>query len=136
MDAGNGFRVSAEVTPHHLLLTDAAAEDYDPVHKVNPPLRPVADTEALRRALADGTVDCVATDHAPHAVGGQGLRVVRRAARHAGTADRAAGGGGDHGHHRPARLARRGAGVQRGPRADRRACPTRDGRWRWGSPRT
>jgi dihydroorotase len=61
-------RVSAEVTPHHLLLTDTAAEDYDPVHKVNPPLRPVADTEALRRALADGTVDCVATDHAPHAV--------------------------------------------------------------------
>jgi dihydroorotase len=61
-------RVSAEVTPHHLLLTDTAAEDYDPVHKVNPPLRPAADTEALRRALADGTVDCVATDHAPHAV--------------------------------------------------------------------
>jgi dihydroorotase len=61
-------RVSAEVTPHHLLLTDTAAEDYDPVHKVNPPLRPSADTAALRRALADGTVDCVATDHAPHAV--------------------------------------------------------------------
>ncbi|GAA4923491.1 dihydroorotase [Actinomycetospora succinea] len=61
-------RVSAEVTPHHLLLTDTAAEDYDPVHKVNPPLRPAADTEALRRALADGTLDCVATDHAPHAV--------------------------------------------------------------------
>jgi dihydroorotase len=60
--------VSAEVTPHHLLLTDAAAEDYDPVHKVNPPLRPEADTLALRRALADGVVDCVATDHAPHAV--------------------------------------------------------------------
>ncbi|WP_328307565.1 dihydroorotase [Actinomycetospora sp. NBC_00405] len=68
MDGDDGFRVSAEVTPHHLLLTDAAAEDYDPVHKVNPPLRPAADTEALRRALADGTVDCVATDHAPHAV--------------------------------------------------------------------
>ncbi|WP_433787996.1 dihydroorotase [Actinomycetospora sp. CA-101289] len=61
-------RVSAEVTPHHLLLTDTAAEDYDPVHKVNPPLRPSADKTALRRALADGTVDCVATDHAPHAV--------------------------------------------------------------------
>jgi len=61
-------RVSAEVTPHHLLLTDTAAEDYDPVHKVNPPLRPSADTAALRRALADGTLDCVATDHAPHAV--------------------------------------------------------------------
>lgn len=61
-------RVSAEVTPHHLLLTDTAVEDYDPVHKVNPPLRPAADTQALRRALADGTLDCVATDHAPHAV--------------------------------------------------------------------
>ena len=61
-------RVSAEVTPHHLLLTDTAVQDYDPVHKVNPPLRPSADTAALRRALADGTVDCVATDHAPHAV--------------------------------------------------------------------
>ena len=61
-------RVSAEVTPHHLLLTDTAAEDYDPVHKVNPPLRPSGDTAALRRALADGTLDCVATDHAPHAV--------------------------------------------------------------------
>jgi dihydroorotase len=60
--------LSAEVTPHHLLLTDTAAEDFDPVHKVNPPLRPEADTLALRRALADGVVDCVATDHAPHAV--------------------------------------------------------------------
>lgn len=68
LDATNGFGVSAEVTPHHLLLTDTAAEDYDPVHKVNPPLRPASDTEALRRALADGTLDCVATDHAPHAV--------------------------------------------------------------------
>ena len=65
---GTSARVSAEVTPHHLLLTDTAAEDYDPVHKVNPPLRPEADTLALRRALADGVVDCVATDHAPHAV--------------------------------------------------------------------
>ncbi len=63
-----GAQVSAEVTPHHLLLTDTAAEGYDPVHKVNPPLRPESDTLALRRALADGVVDCVATDHAPHAV--------------------------------------------------------------------
>jgi dihydroorotase len=63
-----GAHITAEVTPHHLLLTDAAAEGYDPVHKVNPPLRPEADTLALRRALADGVVDCVATDHAPHAV--------------------------------------------------------------------
>ena len=65
---GTRAGVSAEVTPHHLLLTDAAAEDYDPVNKVNPPLRPEADTLALRRALAEGVVDCVATDHAPHAV--------------------------------------------------------------------
>ncbi|MCD2197821.1 dihydroorotase [Actinomycetospora endophytica] len=68
LDARPGFALSAEVTPHHLLLTDTAAEGYDPVHKVNPPLRPEADTLALRRALADGEIDCVATDHAPHAV--------------------------------------------------------------------
>ena len=61
-----GWRVTAEVTPHHLLLTDEAAEGYDPVYKVNPPLRTTADAEALRRGLADGTIDCVATDHAPH----------------------------------------------------------------------
>ncbi|MER6988240.1 dihydroorotase [Saccharopolyspora hirsuta] len=60
-------QVSAEVTPHHLLLTDDRLETYDPVNKVNPPLRTDADVLALRRALADGTVDCVATDHAPHA---------------------------------------------------------------------
>ncbi|MFC7343759.1 dihydroorotase [Saccharopolyspora griseoalba] len=60
-------QVSAEVTPHHLLLTDERLSTYDPVNKVNPPLRTDADAEALRRALADGTVDCVATDHAPHA---------------------------------------------------------------------
>jgi dihydroorotase len=62
-----GVRVSAEVTPHHLLLTDERLAGYDPVNKVNPPLRTPADTEALRGALADGLVDCVATDHAPHA---------------------------------------------------------------------
>jgi dihydroorotase len=62
-----GVRVSAEVTPHHLLLTDAALTSYDPVHKVNPPLRTAEDTAALRAALADGTIDIVATDHAPHA---------------------------------------------------------------------
>ncbi|MCI2420200.1 dihydroorotase [Saccharopolyspora sp. K220] len=60
-------RVSAEVTPHHLLLTDDRLNSYDPVNKVNPPLRTDADVLALRQALADGTVDCVATDHAPHA---------------------------------------------------------------------
>ncbi|HEV7187804.1 MAG TPA: dihydroorotase [Blastococcus sp.] len=63
-----GVQVTAEVTPHHLLLTDACAESYDPVFKVNPPLRTDADVEAVRRGLADGTIDAVATDHAPHAV--------------------------------------------------------------------
>ncbi|MBO0868976.1 MAG: dihydroorotase [Micromonosporaceae bacterium] len=64
----SGVRVTAEVTPHHLLLTDASAESYDPVFKVNPPLRTAEDIAALRAALADGTIDAVATDHAPHAV--------------------------------------------------------------------
>jgi dihydroorotase len=63
-----GVQVTAEVTPHHLLLTDACAESYDPVFKVNPPLRTDADVQALRAGLADGTIDAVATDHAPHAV--------------------------------------------------------------------
>ena len=62
-----GWQVTAEVTPHHLLLTDELAESYDPVYKVNPPLRTAADVAALRAGLADGTIDCVATDHAPHA---------------------------------------------------------------------
>ena len=63
-----GWNVTAEVTPHHLLLTDELATSYDPLYKVNPPLRTAADTEALRLGLADGTIDAVATDHAPHAV--------------------------------------------------------------------
>ncbi|HEY9351013.1 MAG TPA: dihydroorotase [Acidothermales bacterium] len=63
-----GIDVTAEVTPHHLLLTDDQARTYDPIFKVNPPLRTADDARALRAALADGTIDCVATDHAPHAV--------------------------------------------------------------------
>ena len=63
-----GIRITAEVTPHHLLLTDELAESYDPVYKVNPPLRTDADVAALRAALVDGVIDVVATDHAPHAV--------------------------------------------------------------------
>jgi len=63
-----GWPVTAEVTPHHLLLTDEFAVGYDPVFKVNPPLRTEVDVAELRRALADGTIDCVATDHAPHPV--------------------------------------------------------------------
>ena len=61
-----GVNVTAEVTPHHLLLTEDLVATYDPVYKVNPPLRSTADVLALRQALADGTIDAVATDHAPH----------------------------------------------------------------------
>ncbi|MBP3036132.1 dihydroorotase [Arthrobacter sp. zg-ZUI100] len=61
-----GINVTAEATPHHLLLTDDLVRSYDPVYKVNPPLRTGADVQALRRGLADGTIDIVGTDHAPH----------------------------------------------------------------------
>lgn len=61
-----GLKVTAEVTPHHLLLTDASVIGYDTACRVNPPLREDEDIEALREALADGTIDCIATDHAPH----------------------------------------------------------------------
>jgi dihydroorotase len=61
-----GWDVTAEACPHHLLLTDELAASYDPIFKVNPPLRTAADVEALRAGLADGTIDVVATDHAPH----------------------------------------------------------------------
>lgn len=61
-----GINVTAEVTPHHLLLTDELARSYDPHFKVNPPLRTQEDVLALREGLADGTIDAVATDHAPH----------------------------------------------------------------------
>ncbi|MCI6205469.1 MAG: dihydroorotase [Corynebacterium glucuronolyticum] len=62
-----GINVTAEVTPHHLLLTDDLLVNYDGIFKVNPPLREKHDTESLRHALLDGTIDVVATDHAPHA---------------------------------------------------------------------
>ena len=62
-----GIAITAEVTPHHLLLDDSRLATYDPVNKVNPPLRESADCAALRAALAEGVIDCVATDHAPHA---------------------------------------------------------------------
>jgi dihydroorotase len=61
-----GIAVSAEVTPHHLLLSHERLLGYDTACKVNPPLREEEDIEALRQALADGTIDCIATDHAPH----------------------------------------------------------------------
>ena len=90
-----GWRVTAEVTPHHLLLTDDLAEGYDPVYKVNPPLRTAADVEGVRQGLADGAIDCVATDHAPHpaeykdtewadaAMGMTGLEIALRAVQRA-----------------------------------------------------
>lgn len=62
-----GVRVTAEATPHHFTLTDELAATYDPRYKVNPPLRTRADVEAVRAGLADGTLDAIATDHAPHA---------------------------------------------------------------------
>lgn len=62
-----GISITAEVTPHHLLLDDTRLQTYDGRNRVNPPLRETTDAEALRQALADGVIDCVATDHAPHA---------------------------------------------------------------------
>ena len=64
---GQGISITAEVTPHHLLLDDGRLASYDGVNRVNPPLREATDAAALRQALADGVIDCVATDHAPHA---------------------------------------------------------------------
>jgi dihydroorotase len=63
----SGLVVTAEVAPHHFTLTDAEVASYDPVFKVNPPLRSAADVAAVKAALADGVVDAIATDHAPHA---------------------------------------------------------------------
>jgi dihydroorotase len=63
----DGVRVTAECTPQHLVLTDETCASFDPVFKMNPPLREPVDVDALRAALADGTIDAIATDHAPHA---------------------------------------------------------------------
>ncbi|MPZ87271.1 MAG: dihydroorotase [Nitriliruptorales bacterium] len=62
-----GVRVTAEATPHHFTLTEDLVSGYDPVYKVNPPLRTAGDVQAVREGLADGTLDAIATDHAPHA---------------------------------------------------------------------
>jgi dihydroorotase len=90
-----GWNITAEVTPHHLMLTDELVATYDPIYKVNPPLRTADDVEALRAGLADGTIDCVATDHAPHpteakecewaaaAMGMLGLETALSAVQHA-----------------------------------------------------
>lgn len=63
-----GIQITAEVTPHHLMLTEDLVRSYDPVYKVNPPLRTKEDTMALREGLIDGTIDILATDHAPHSI--------------------------------------------------------------------
>ncbi|MEJ7584101.1 MAG: amidohydrolase family protein, partial [Acidimicrobiales bacterium] len=65
----DGLAVTAEATPHHFTLTDASCASYDPVFKVNPPLRTAADVAAVKAGLADGTLDAIATDHAPHTQG-------------------------------------------------------------------
>src|SRR5437899_5968453 len=67
-----GVRVTAEVTPHHLVLTEDAVRGWDPNTKMAPPLRTKRDVEALIEALVDGTIDCIATDHAPHATSEKG----------------------------------------------------------------
>lgn len=63
----DGLPVTAEAAPHHLLLTDAACIEFDSNYKMNPPLRTASDVDALRAGVADGTIDCLGTDHAPHA---------------------------------------------------------------------
>jgi len=63
----DGLPVTAEATPHHISLTDELLAGYSALYKVNPPLRTIADVEAVRAGLADGTIDAIATDHAPHA---------------------------------------------------------------------
>jgi dihydroorotase len=65
---GRGIQITAEVTPHHLMLTEEMVRGYDPIFKVNPPLRRTEDTLALRAALLDGTIDVLGTDHAPHSI--------------------------------------------------------------------
>jgi dihydroorotase len=72
-------RVSSEVTPHHFTLTDEDMRDYDSNYKMNPPLRSKSDLEAIVAALADGTVDAIATDHAPHAVHEKDMEFERAA---------------------------------------------------------
>ena len=129
-----GWNVTAEVCPHHLLLTDELAATYDPIYKVNPPLRSAADVEALRAGLADGTIDVVATDHAPHPHEDKDCEWAGRGVRDARPGDRALGRAGDDGRHRPARLGRgRRADVLRA-RPDRPARrprpPARGGRAR------
>ena len=116
-----GWPVTAEVTPHHLLLTDELAAGYDPVFKVNPPLRTEADVAELRRALADGTIDCVATDHAPHPVEAKETEWAEAAFGMTGLETALRGGAAGDGGHRAARLGR-GRGPDVGPPGPDRAA--------------
>ena len=83
----DGLAVTAEAAPHHISLTDEALRGYDPVFKVNPPLRTADDVAAIKAGLADGTIDAIATDHAPHPRRGQGATARRRPAGHARAGD-------------------------------------------------
>ena len=120
-----GTKVSAEVTPHHLLLTDDRLSTYDPVNKVNPPLRTRHDVDALRQALAEGVHRLRGHRPRPARDPGQGLRVVGGPSGHARPADRAVDRRRDDGADRAAGLARRGTGDEREARRDRR--PDRPG---------
>ena len=128
-----GISITAEVTPHHLLLDDRRLAGYDGVNRVNPPLREAADAVALRRALADGDHRLCGHRPCPARRAREMRRVLRGPAGHAGAADGAVGGGADDGRARAVDLARRRPGDEREPGAHRRACPTTAGRWRWGS---
>ena len=87
-----GIAVTAEATTHHFTLTHASCAGYDPVFKVHPPLRTAADVDGVRAGLADGTVDAIATDHAPHAPAPEGAALRPGAARDARAGDGAGAG--------------------------------------------
>ena len=122
-----GIDVTAEVTPHHLLLTTDLLVGYDPVFKVNPPLRPTEDVEALRAALADGTIDAVATDHAPHARHDKEHAFVDAAFGMLGLETALVGRQRRHGPAGPARLGRRRPGHVERARPASAGSPTREG---------
>ena len=131
-----GISITAEVTPHHLRSTTQRLSSYDGRNRVNPPLRESTDADALRQALVEGVIDCVATDHAPHAEHEKVCEFANARPGHARPADRAVGGGRDDGAAGPVRLAGRGAGDEREPRAHRRVARTTAGHSRSASPRT
>ena len=116
----DGLPVTAEAAPHHFTLTDELLATFDAVYKVNPPLRTADDIAAIKAGLADGTIDAIATDHAPAPARGQGGAARPGAARHAGPRDRARAGD------RRARHAagRRGRGVELEAGAHRRPART------------